>query len=311
MQTLSLITTCTNRKSVRPTRQLSARSLHRGTVSALSREWVNRISGAIPIARASELYQGRAFSEARKLAEIAGAPLYVISAGLGLVKADKRIPSYSLTVSAGTSDAIQGRCVAGAFSPDEWWRCLTRRFGVENPLSELIARSRRKLWLVAVSSSYLDLILSDLDQLKDAQLDRVRIVGPQIARSAHRVTQACLLEINDRLNGPDSTLLGTQADFAQRAARFAYDSVIKRTSYSGIEIHRRTISRRLSQWRPAERHNRQKMSDKAILTKIRRLWGKVDGQSSKMLRMLRDDEGIACEQGRFNGLFGKVKKDFV
>ena len=103
---------------------------------------------------------------------------------------------------------------------------LTGQLGSANPINELIRKSRNRRWLFALPKGYLDLIIADLDHLTEHQLERVRIVGPQISRLNHRVLNACLLEVDGRLNGPDSPISGTQGDFAQRAARFVYDEVI-------------------------------------------------------------------------------------
>ena len=41
---------------------------------------------------------------------------------------------------------------------------------------------------------------------------------------------------------------------------------------------------------------------------IKKLWSRADGQVGRMLRVLRDEEKIACEQGRFATLFREVKE---
>lgn len=310
MRNPSLITSCTNRKRVSPARRLTARTLPKESTTSLAREWSTRVRRTEPIARAEELYQGRAFLEARKVSEVTQSPLYVISAGLGLLRADDKIPSYSLTVSAGSADSIQNRCTDGTFSAATWWRMLTARFGLEYPLTQLIAGSKGKLWLLALPISYFELVADDLDQLSDAKLERVRIIGPQADKVAHRVLEACLLDVDDRLNGPDSPLPGTQADFAQRAARFVYDAVIRANPAGEVVAHRRAVSRRLSAMRPAKRYDRQPMSDEGIMAKIKALWDVADGRSGRMLRVLRDQENIACEQGRLKNLFRLVQEEF-
>lgn len=274
----------------------------------LAREWSIRVRRAKPSTHVDELYQGRAFLEAQKVSESTKSPLYVVSAGLGLLRADQKIPSYSLTVSTGAADAIQSRCTDKGFSAANWWAMLTARLGLQYPLAHLVGSSKGRLWLLALPRNYLELVIDDLGQLSDRQLERVRIVGPQLAKSEHRVLEACLLGIDGRLNGPDSPLPGTQTDFAQRAARFAYDAVIRGNLEGDVLDHRRAISRRLSAMRPATKHKRQSLSDDAIIRKIKKLWGVADGKSGRMLRVLRDREQIACEQGRFQGLFNSVRE---
>ena len=48
---------------------------------------------------------------------------------------------------------------------------------------------------------------------------------------------------------------------------------------------------------------RTRKSDSEILNLIHRRWRRVEGRSGRMLRLLRDEEMIACEQGRFRRLF--------
>ena len=83
-----------------------------------------RIKIARPVMPASELYQGRAFREACNLAKESGGGLFILSAGLGVIDWVKPIPSYSLTVSETSEDAIQARCIDKEFSPDRWWASL-------------------------------------------------------------------------------------------------------------------------------------------------------------------------------------------
>ena len=311
MLTLSLITSCTNRKRISPGRALTARTLRKESTTLLAREWVKRVREALPVAHAGNLYQGRAFLEASKTSESMQSPLYVISAGLGLLHAEKKIASYSLTVSTGSEDAIQNRCTDPIFSTTQWWRVLNAQFGVRYPLSKLIAESGRKHWLLAVPINYFELVADDLNQLSDAHLKRLRIVGPQINQDAHRVLKACLLDIDDRLNGPDSPLAGTQADFAQRAARFAYEKVIRENPEGEVLVHRRAISGKLAGMRHATKYKRQAMSDEGIMRKIKALWKTAEGRSGRMLRLLRDQEQIACEQRRFKGLFKQVQMSVI
>lgn len=254
---------------------------------------------------------GRAFSEARGLADEVGGRLFILSAGLGFISEDAIVPSYSLTVSKTSEDSIQARCNDGSFSPEMWWKLLNLEFGAQYPIRKLISANPRGLWLFALSKSYLELVVSDLDQLSDRQLERVRIVGPQVNRGTHRILDACLLEVDSRLNGPDSPIVGTQGDFAQRAARYAYEEVIKGNPGGDIKAHRRAMSRRVSGWRLPKKYKRQPMSDESIMRKISSLWKAAEGRSGRMLRLLRDQEQIACEQGRFKSLFKQVQMSVI
>ena len=53
--------------------------------------------------------------------------------------------------------------------------------------------------------------------------------------------------------------------------------------------------------------SRKRLSDDEILKVIDAHWDKAKGQSGLMLRVLRDDLNLACEQGRFKHLFHAAK----
>lgn len=66
---------------------------------------------------------GRGFSLGANAAAHASAPLFVISAGLGVVPGTAAVPSYGLTVGTRTGDAIGSRA-AGSFDPATWWQSV-------------------------------------------------------------------------------------------------------------------------------------------------------------------------------------------
>ena len=123
-----VITSCGKRKSVAPHSLLRASSLERAELPDLAAEWLRRVDAATPRLKASELYQGRAFREAEAAAISAGAPLYVLSAGLGLISADSLIPSYSITMAEGAADSIVPQVSdPGHGTPRAWWQEIQER----------------------------------------------------------------------------------------------------------------------------------------------------------------------------------------
>jgi hypothetical protein len=53
---------------------------------------------------------------------------------------------------------------------------------------------------------------------------------------------------------------------------------------------------------------RERKSDEELMEIMDLNWGRARGQASLMLRVLRDDLLIACEQKRFAGLFRHLKE---
>src|SRR4051794_16293890 len=102
---ITIVTNCTARKAATPPGPLRARSLPKGTLKTVAKEWKRRLAAAEDLSSAAELYQGRAFQEAIKAARLANTSLYIISAGLGLIKETDSVPAYSMTVAPDSPDA--------------------------------------------------------------------------------------------------------------------------------------------------------------------------------------------------------------
>src|SRR5882762_7501776 len=177
---LIFITNCTARKALSAPRLLRARSMHKGSLKEIAKEWKRRLGEADERVEAMNLYQGRAYCEAVKAARLARTPLCVISAGMGLITETDRISPYSLTISDRHADSIANRVMDGAaFSPSQWWAAL-RSGGIgRRSLAEVVAKSKETHFVLAVSSVYLALVAEDLLDLKKRDLDRVRLIGPR------------------------------------------------------------------------------------------------------------------------------------
>jgi hypothetical protein len=131
-----LIAACTNRKRVVPRPEMCGRALERGSIEAVSSEWLTRVSAAPPEAEAASLYSGRSVTEIRAAVRSAGAELAFLSAGLGVVCATTAVPSYSLTVSGDGPDAVLRR-VTSACSALDWWLRLEQDSPFGTNLAEL------------------------------------------------------------------------------------------------------------------------------------------------------------------------------
>ncbi len=306
---LVVVTSCTNNKRYKPTRGLAARTLPRAGMRELAEEWVRRVRGAKPIDVAEKLYCGRAFSEASQIATSGNAELLIVSAGLGLVSGSQPVPAYSLTVSPGSPDSIGERCRGEDLRPNDWWCSLHQVMRKKSPLAPRIAKDSNRLWLFAIPTKYFEMLKDDLDQLPDRALARVRIIGPRLPMDSHRILAHTLIEFDDRLDGPQSPMPGTRADFPQRAASLFFERILRDEPHAGILAHRRQVAKLLTPMRFPRRPKRVLRSDGAIRTKIKKLWWRGKGRSSKLLRLLRDREQTACEQGRFRALFKIVKQE--
>ena len=107
---------------------------------------------------------------------------------------------------------------------------------------------------------------------------------------------------DDRLNGPDTDIPGTQADFSARALRHFVGLHGKSKIISSISEDAELVKKTINQWKFPAPIKRLIQSDAEIKSFINKNWDLVEGRSGKMLRFYRDS-GFACEQSRFAYLF--------
>jgi hypothetical protein len=302
-----IATNCTNRKRFSPPRTLQGKYLPRDTAKVVAKEWVRRIKEAEPVTVATDLYQGRAFNEAKAAAKTLSAGLYIISAGLGLINSQRRVPSYNLTVTEKSSDNVLHRCTDETAAAD-WWALLNGALR-STSLSSRIARSTQDRWLIAVPSTYYRMLRRDLARLRKSDLERVRLFGPRQIDESDPVLQRTLVVVDDRLDGADSDVRGTRGDFAQRSMMFFISHVLSAFPDADIASHREVLKRTLRRmaW-PKVVPPRAFATDDEICKKLDQFWIKGNGQSTKLLRIFRDELAIACEESRFRKLFHIVAR---
>ncbi len=100
---------------------------------------------------------------------------------------------------------------------------------------------------------------------------------------------------------------GTQADFAQRALRH-FVEVLQATSMP-LDEARGAVSASLARRRRRPRSVGQRMTDDEIRQVLTAQWVRHSGRSTKLLRYLRDEARISCEQKRFCRLWQQLSAD--
>lgn len=305
---LIVITNCTARKALPTPRRLRAHSMPKGSLKQIVKEWKRRLREADHRVEALDLYQGRAHCEATKAARLADTPLWVISAGVGLITETDRIPSYSLTIADDHADSISNRVLDGAaFSPPLWWAAL-RAAGIgKRSLAEIVAKSKETYFVVAVSSAYLGLVVEDLLELRKRDLDRVRLVGPRRKEEVPEGLQHVHMPYDSRLDGRKSPIRGTESDFPQRAGRHFIELAMRMRKKPTLERHRAMVLRALRGWPYKEAIVRSKLPETQLQRAVKRVLREADWHWSVALRTLRDDLNVACEQGRFQ----KMCRDII
>lgn len=297
-----ILTACTQRKRVTPNPLLCARDLPIGTVGQVAETWMAKVATVETVAPAKDIYCGRSFVEAKKAADSAQAELHIVSAGLGLIHSQQDIPSYNLTVSKGSQDCILDKLQDHGDA--DWWAAL----GGHTMLTDVLDRSSG-LIIIALPSPYLRMVAPALQGVSDALCERIRIVGGRDVPDLNPRLEGVRLPYDDRLDGPQSTLPGTRSDFASRAVRHFVENGLATAPLATAKDHAELVEIALAGWdRPSSKLG-TRMSDCDLKSIVREHWSRADGRSTKLLRILRDELNIACEQKRFARLTAEIREE--
>lgn len=292
----TVITICSNRKRAPIPPGLHAATLPAGSADEVAAAWAERLQDAAAVAAAREVYCGRAFREAEAAARACGAKLQVISAGLGLVSADTSIPAYGLTLSASQADGVLRKTSDG---PSAWWSALRGA----SPYNEAL-RDNEGLILAALPAPYLAMVAAEWSRWPERRLDRLRLFCKERPQGHAAKLAAYWMPYDDRLEVSGPGYAGTQTDFAQRALRHFVEQV--GVSQRPPDEDAARVKGALVGLAAPEKPERTRLDDTAVTALIHEHWEAVGGRSGHMLRRLRRELGVACEQSRFKTLFHSV-----
>ncbi len=294
-----VISNCTTRKAAGHAISIADVS-HKGGALDTARRWKELVRSTPTRHTAGGLYRGRSISDATRVASVVGGRLFVVSAGLGLLAADDPVPNYNLTVTPGSQ--VAAMLSNQGLELHRWWSAVTETS--PSPLSRLVADSEVFL---ALPATYLRLVRQDLASILPEALGRLWIFTSEAGREEVPAFIApCVMPYDDRLETVPG-YVGTRADFPQRALRHFVERL------SGHELPqedgRGLVIGSLSKLTRRVLPPRVRVSDDEIRTLIRDRWGDCAGSSARLLRYLRDDAKVACEQGRFRGLWLSLKME--
>jgi len=296
----AVLVNCTRRKTVRPSEEMRAVSLPICSQRDLETVWLDRVNKLAGVRPAGALYSSHGFRLAQRAARIARAPVYVVSAGLGLVAADCVIPSYGITIGGRGDDLVSARA-AGGFDPSDWWSAVSQgRFAT--PLVQALSDSPRRPVLVGLTRPYAVMLASALSELPEQDVARLRIIGLRLNELLPPHLQASTLPYDERL---DAVLPGTRSDFAQRAVLHFVTQGLSVFPHADATDHRDWVTATLADQKAPPRPKRARHSDQGIMTVVERHLHSTQG-IGRLLRVLREVEGIACEQARFARLYRTV-----
>ena len=293
----AILVPCSSLKSASPSREAQAVSLPRDSQEQVETAWLRTLADLRPAHRASDLYRGRGFRLALNLAGESEAELYIVSAGLGLVPADRSIPAYGLTLSGTGPDSIAAR-IKGRFDPSAWWGTIGRG-PFASPLHAVFKSGRAGVVIAALSHGYARLVGSALAELPKNDVVRLRIVGSGLRSVLPESLWPYFIPYDDRVT---EYVPGIRGDLAQRALTHFLRECLPELPDADAAAHAKWVETALGQMTAPAMPQRRRCADATVLEVIHQYLG--SGMTiARLLRVLRDQKGMACEQARFARLF--------
>lgn len=293
--TTTVVALCSHRKTARVRAAATPVSLSPSSQLVVQSAWLEKIQSLPAETPARALYGGRGFALALEAAKLAKAHLYIVSAGLGLVAADQKVPYYGLTVSNGHAESIAAR-VTDEFDSAEWFSGLLSN-SYSTQWADAVGATSGRI-LVVLTRPYAEMIGRSLAAIDPRTLARVRIFGAALTSALPTALHPAIAPYDERL---DAILPGTRADFSQRALLHFVRSIVFRNDTDRTADFA-TVEAALTGIAPPDRTSRPRRSDEEILGRIL-LRLRSESGIARMLRALRDEEGVACEQARFSRLY--------
>lgn len=293
-----VLAACSNKKTPMPAAGMRALALPVGAPDAVMNAWTAKVRSAPRVGPAETLYGGAAWAESRKAAAALGARLGVISAGLGYVDVSTAIPSYGLTVTRGADDSIDAK-IDGPFSPTGWWDLLTRARLAGADLPAALEREDG-LVMAALPEPYLAMVAVQLAASRPAREGRLRIFTRGAVPAG---LVAHVMPYDARL---DQRCPGTLTSAAARALRHFAEEVHAKAPDADAAAHADGVRAALAGLAAPSAVKRTAKSDVEIKALLVEHWDAGRGVASRLLRILRDDLLVACEQSRARRLVAEV-----
>ena len=302
---IAIITNCSKSKKQKATQGLMATNLKPGSLEQVSSEWSNKVNEfTSKNLTAKDQYVGRSFKEVKKIGEVQRFDWYIISAGLGLIPSEKKIPSYDLTITNGSSNSIVQKLTCDSGISD-WWQKVNEVFEKGSfPIAELINKNKDTLFLIALTKSYFNMISTEFSEIHDKS--NIRLFGYRDSNNLHSSIKKLFLPYSSSFDGPDSENIGIKNDFPRRVMRHYVEQVIGQLNEPDFEKESKNVDEYLSKKAPPKILNNKKFEDDYIIEKIK-IFNRGDYPSHRqLLKHFRHELGIACEESRFKKLFREV-----
>lgn len=305
---IHLVLSCTNRKHAVPGAHPRLRDVRGKDVASRASNWIETIESVEPQVPASELYAGEYWVAALALAEECRrhslTQVWVISAGVGLVKLDDHVPAYAATLASGHPDSV-ARGGEGRDAREAWWLALSAWGGPRGTtgprrLADLDTADGSTV-IVCAGRTYLETVASDLVALQaKSSEDRLLLVS---SGGSPAGLEPAWLSVAGQLR---MRFGGSMSSTAARVSRGAVERLAPSGKLSASAT-RALIAEWVEESAPLPHFDRKPLSDAELARWIERDLDRNEGATnpSASLRRLRA-AGSACEQGRFGRLFSQV-----
>lgn len=298
---------CTKTKTVAAPEALRLRDLPPRVPAELASDWLRRVANAPGRRPARDLYAGpnwkAAVAVAGALRPGGGCPLYVASAGLGLIADGDEAPSYEASFSPGP-DQVGRRTIGSGSIVDRhrmWWEELVSRPRCLE-IEKRLARSGRVL--IVLGREYVRAMEPWLCRLIERRAGKATVLLCRGVREDELVEAVAgvLLPLDGRA---EARWPGPLATLNTRVASWVASEAVPRVGWERAALRDLLEAALASVERPEGPSARARLGDDELVEWL----GSHHGASRSTTSLLRElrESGYACEQGRFR----RLHLDFV
>jgi len=301
---INLITNCaaTKRSNIGDPVQLRDYS---GTLLQRFGWWRRAIDRQQELVPARDCYAGGSWAQvvAAESSLNGKSKLWAVSAGLGLIPADLKIPNYSATFTSNDPDSV----ASDRAGRSDWWDLLVK-WGQEKrgigSVSDLARANPKAAILMAISSTYLEVIKNDLIAAQESLASRDNLLVISAGAKPIPELGTSLLPISARF---EHLVGGARTSLNTRMLRFIVEK--HGSDCLGATKIAKVIESTAQTLKAPRTYDRSRLSDKEVSNFIRDHIKRVSSPSaSALLRLLRD-RGLACERKRFGRIFQIIQSN--
>lgn len=314
---LTVITTCTNKKSDTAVKGLSFADYADRYPPDVAKIWTKHLKNSKSMISCRDLYLGSHWIESLSCEESAlnqgiVAETWVLSAGYGLVCSNEKLASYAASFSQGR-DSVQNLGWPHSYSQRQkvqaWWNFLHRHQKRPN-LSRFMSLSRTKdPLLFIISRDYYNAIESELIDLVSAGVN-VLIVSAGMYRnlnSASPIVRPHILPFSEDFKQVDAYLNKTNVSLNARLANWMVQHHAK-ALLDGLSATFSVVDSIKSNLAPLKRKEVKALTDEEVLAFISSHYNSEYNSATRLLRLLRNVKNLSCEQKRFGALFQRYQE---